>query len=128
MQGISIECDSEEKLKLVLRYQKQKGFDFMRIARFPQINVEVLVKASKVPNFKKVLETHHIEYRVFIKDMEKIVAVEYAAQQEFEPKDNNHGRMFNKTFSFNYFPRYQTVSFWKFKKIWSNSNFNYLLL
>lgn len=110
MQGISIECDSEEKLKLVLRYQKQKGFDFMRIARFPQINVEVLVKASKVPNFKKVLETHHIEYRVFIKDMEKIVAVEYAAQQEFEPKDNNHGRMFNKTFSFNYFPRYQTIN------------------
>lgn len=109
MQAISIMCDSEEKLNLVLRYQKQKGFDFMRIAQFPQINVEVLVKASKVPNFKKVLETHHIEYQVFIGDLQKIVEVELASQQEFEAKEANERRV-NKSFSFNYFPRYKTVS------------------
>ncbi|XP_051153825.1 carboxypeptidase B-like isoform X2 [Leptopilina boulardi] len=108
MQGISISCDSEEKLNLILRYQKQKGFDFMRIVRFPQIIVEVLVKASKVPNFKKELETHRIQHQVFIRDLQKIVEIELNEQQEFEPKNGN-SRRFNNTFSFNYFPRYQTI-------------------
>ena len=109
MQGFSITCDSKEKLALVLQYEGHKNFDFVKISYLPSENVQVLVTANEVPDFKKLLELHGIEYKVYIEDVQKLVDEESKAQKAAH-KMTRRSLGIHELYSFNYFPRLETVS------------------
>lgn len=109
MQGLSITCDNEEQLGLVLQYKGNKNFDFLSISYLPSENVKVLVTENEISDFKKLLESHGIKYRIYIEDFQKLVDEESEAQK-LAQKRSRRSLGLKELYSFNYFPRLDTVS------------------
>ena len=105
MQELSILCENEEQEAFVLQNERNRGFDFIEISRLPPKNIQVLITANQVSNFKKQLDSHGIKYKVVIKDFQKMIEQESKAQKEAEINWK-----LNSSYSFDHFPRHHDVS------------------
>ncbi|XP_033229018.1 uncharacterized protein LOC117180638 [Belonocnema kinseyi] len=109
MQGLLITCDNEEKLGLVLQYKANRNFEFLSISDLRSENVQVLVTANEVSDFKKLLELHEIKYKVYIDDFQKLVDEESKAQK-LAHKRSRRSFGVNAPYHFNHFPRLKTIN------------------
>lgn len=129
MQGISITCDNKDKLDLIRKYDGQKGFNFVKITKLPSENVQVLVTADQVSDFKNQLKSNGIDYKVNIQDAQKLVDKESKEQNLAQKKKP---RSFSRpfiNFDFSYFPRQAIVSIKeKFSNFFSNVSYNFFTM
>lgn len=121
MQWLSITCDTDEKLSIVLQFQNDWDFDFITITRHPYYNVEVAVTEAKVDKFKKLLEYHDIRYKIDIDDVEKLVEEEQKVAKRRRRRSPTKAKL---PYSFDHFPRHNLVSIKSIIKcLRCNSNF-----
>ncbi|XP_043475139.1 carboxypeptidase B-like [Leptopilina heterotoma] len=103
MQWLSITCDTDEKLSLVLEFQADRDFDFMTITRQ---HVEVAITAGKIDEFKRLLELHDIEYKVYIEDVQQLVKEERNIPRRRRRSPTNY----KLPYSFDHFPRHYLIN------------------
>lgn len=103
MQWLSITCDTDEKLLVVLEFQADRDFEFMTITRQ---YVEVAITAAKIDEFKTLLELHDIEYKVNIEDVQQLVKEERNISRRRRRSPTNY----ILPYSFDHFPRHYLVS------------------
>ncbi|XP_014234510.1 carboxypeptidase B-like [Trichogramma pretiosum] len=117
MQSLALRCDTESKLRHVLAYRGQPGFDFLRVPRSPLESVDLLVTAERVADFKDRLRANDIEFSVEHDDVAKIVD-QLALEQERaepwtmmqqQPQQQSHPRSRRDVGLFHKFPRYDEI-------------------
>ena len=105
-QVLNIKCDNEEQLAFVRQYKKLPGFEFIKIRSSPT-DVDILVLAYQLPNFKEALKSHGIQNKVQIEDFQEYLQVSFE-----EPDQENFLRKRrSRKYDFSYYPRYEEVKF-----------------
>lgn len=109
MEGLSIRCDTEEKLALVHSYEYHPDFDFLTTTKILGKEIAVLVAATSLEDFKTVLNKQQIDYVVFIKNVSQEIQRDYV--RNATPKRFSRTTVENGIpSSFSHYPRYHEVS------------------
>lgn len=108
MQGLRVLAKNQEQFKFVIRHEELPGFDFLKAPRSGEI--EVLVTADRLQQFKKDLQTREIEHEVFVDDVAQVLEESFE-QQRLAQKRRSRSGGFNLLRSF---PRYDDVTYQTF--------------
>ncbi|XP_076235108.1 carboxypeptidase B [Calliopsis andreniformis] len=107
MQSLSISYNTPEQYSVLKNYMDVFGFDFLKAT---SDNVDVLVTADNVENFKTVLEQNGMNYTVVIENVKNAVTEEYITQQvERRVQAKLRGVFASGQLSFTYYPTYKEV-------------------
>ncbi|XP_012288601.2 carboxypeptidase B [Orussus abietinus] len=106
MQYLIVIPDTVEKMSFVQEHERLPGFDFLEIKKRVNSPVKVLVTADHAKSFKSALDAYEIEYTVILDDLN---AVRGLLNQDQALKLSLINRPTSKTYSFDFFPRYNQI-------------------
>ncbi|XP_043285790.1 carboxypeptidase B-like [Venturia canescens] len=81
MKGLSVRCDTEEKLATVNSYVGYEDFDFLSLSKKLGDEIKVLVAATSFDEFTTVLTKNQINHTVFIQDVLKEIENDYTENE-----------------------------------------------
>ncbi|XP_058797648.1 carboxypeptidase B-like [Phymastichus coffea] len=104
MQALKITCDSKSKFDFVVQHHGERGYDFLRVPRALNSDIEVLVAAEQIADFKAELAARAINFEVLVADASKVIERELGL--------NRRARMMRARsagISLKAFPRYDEI-------------------
>ncbi|XP_043286251.1 carboxypeptidase B [Venturia canescens] len=108
MKGLSIRCDTEEKLALVHSYENHSDFDFLSATNVLGDEIKVLVAGNSFDEFKTVLDQHQISYSVFVENVTEEIHEEFSRNEIAR-----HMALFTREHKssrfFSYYPRFAEI-------------------
>lgn len=102
MQGLRVFAKTPRQIDFMLQHDDLPGFDFLKTQR--NGDIELLVAADRVKQFKRDLKAKGIEHEVFVDDVSKVIEESLALQRVSQKRQLRSGGINLKSF-----PRYDSV-------------------